>query len=116
MPQLQDLSMIVMIVAMFAIMYFLIIRPQKKKEKETKAMLAALAVGDVITTIGGIIGKVVKVKEDEVVIQTGSVGNPNEQSYIRFTKGAIGSVTKKAEAKPEPTPIPTEEEEAKEEE
>ena len=111
----QDLSMVFMIVAMFAIMYFLIIRPQKKKEKETKAMLAALSVGDEITTIGGIIGKIIRIKEDEIFLQTGSIGNANEKSVIRFNKWAIRDVVKKGEAKPEPTPIPTEEE-AKEEE
>lgn len=90
---------IIMLVAMFAVMYFLLIRPQKKKEKETKQMIAALGVGDTITTIGGIIGKIIKIKEDEVFLQTGKTGNPNEQSVIRFAKWAIRDVVKKAEVK-----------------
>lgn len=92
---------IIMIVAMFAIMYFLLIRPQKKKEKETKQMIAALGVGDVITTIGGIIGKIVKIKDDEITLVTGVLGNPNERSTMRFAKWAIRDVVKKAEGKKE---------------
>lgn len=93
------LSGIIMIIAMFAIMYFLLIRPQRKKDKQTKEMIAALGVGDVITTIGGIIGKIVKIKDDEVMIVTGMVGNPNERSTMRFAKWAIRDVVKKAEKK-----------------
>lgn len=91
------MSGIFMIVIMFAIMYFLLIRPQKKKEKQTREMIAAIVVGDVITTIGGIMGKVVKVKEDEILLTTGMVGNPNERSTIRLAKWAIRDVVKKAE-------------------
>lgn len=93
------MSSILMIVAMFAIMYFLLIRPQRKKDKQTKEMIAALGVGDVITTIGGIIGKIIKLKDDEVMIVTGMVGNPNERSTMRFAKWAIRDVVKKAENK-----------------
>lgn len=93
------LSGIIMIIAMFAIMYFLLIRPQRKKDKQTKEMIAALGVGDVITTIGGIIGKIVKIKDDEVMIVTGMVGNPNERSTMRFAKWAIRDVVKKVEKK-----------------
>ncbi|MCD8311484.1 MAG: preprotein translocase subunit YajC, partial [Firmicutes bacterium] len=53
---------IVMLVVMFVIFYFFLIRPQRKQEKETNAMRDALAVGDEITTIGGIIGKVISIK------------------------------------------------------
>lgn len=61
---------IVAIVAVFGIMYAVLIIPQRKKEKKTKAMLDALAVGDSITTIGGIVGSVVNIKEDDVTIET----------------------------------------------
>ena len=81
---------IIMIVAM----YFLLIRPQKKREKETRNMLNSLAVGDEIVTIGGVIGKVVKVKEDKVVIETGS-----DCVKIAFERGAVGRITKKNEKK-----------------
>lgn len=93
------MSSILMIVAMFAIMYFLLIRPQRKKDKQTKEMIAALGVGDVITTIGGIVGKITKIKDDEIMIVTGLVGNPNERSTMRFAKWAIRDVVKKAEGK-----------------
>ena len=108
------MSSIIMIVAMFAIMYFLLIRPQKKKEKETKQMIAALGVGDVITTIGGIIGKIVKIKDDEITLVTGVLGNPNERSTMRFAKWAIRDVVKKAESKKEALDVPEETEEAEE--
>ena len=91
------MSSILMLVIMFAIMYFLLIRPQKKKEKQTKEMIAALGVGDVVTTIGGIMGKITKVKDDEIILVTGMVGNPNERSTMRFAKWAIRDVVKKAE-------------------
>ena len=65
-------SMIIMLVAMFAIMYFVMIRPQKKRQKEEQEMRNAVEVGDEITTIGGICGKVVSVKENNLVIETGA--------------------------------------------
>ena len=95
MPQLQDLSMVFMIVIMFAIMYFLIIRPQKKKEKETKAMLDALKVGDKVVTIGGICGKISKIKDSYVFIETGNIGTENEKSVIKMERSAIKSVEQK---------------------
>ncbi len=96
---IQDIGGILWIVILFVAMYFLMIRPQKKKEKETKLMLAALEKGDVITTIGGIMGKIEAVKEDEILLRTGKIGNANEQSVIRFAKWAVRDVVKKAEKK-----------------
>ena len=74
------------------IFYFLMYRPQKKQEKETAAMRNSLMIGDEIVTIGGIIGKVVKVKDDYVVIETGS-----DKARLKMRKTAIGSVEKKAD-------------------
>ncbi len=68
-------SMIIMLVAMFAIMYFLMIRPQKKRQKEEQAMRDSVEVGDEITTIGGICGKIVTTKEDSLIIETGADRN-----------------------------------------
>ncbi len=68
-------SMIIMLVAMFALMYFTMIRPQKKRQKEEQAMRDAVEVGDEITTIGGICGKVVTTKEDSLIIETGADRN-----------------------------------------
>ncbi len=74
------------------IFYFLMYRPQKKQEKETAAMRNSLMIGDEVVTIGGIIGKVVKVKDDYVVIETGS-----DKARLKMRKTAIGSVEKKAD-------------------
>lgn len=68
----------------FVIFYFLLIRPQQKKEKETQKMRQSLEVGDEIVTIGGIIGRVVVLKEDNVVIETGS-----DRSKMRIARWAI---------------------------
>ena len=83
---------IVMIVAMIALFYFFMWRPQKKQEKETKAMRDGLSVGDEITTIGGIIGKIVAIKEETVLIETG-----RDKVRIRILRNAIRSVDVKAE-------------------
>ena len=64
-------SMIFMLIGMFALMYFMTIRPQKKRQKEEQEMRNAVDVGDEITTIGGICGKIVVVKEDKLIIETG---------------------------------------------
>ncbi len=64
------LSMILMIVVMFAVMYFLMIRPENKRKKQAEEMRNSLKKGDVITTIGGIMGKIVMVNEESIVIET----------------------------------------------
>ncbi|MDE6595658.1 MAG: preprotein translocase subunit YajC [Oscillospiraceae bacterium] len=74
----------VMMAIVFAIMYFLMIRPQKKKEKEAKEMRDNLQIGDEVTTIGGITGIVVRKTEDTVVIETGG-----DRSKIRVKTWAI---------------------------
>lgn len=63
---------ILILILLFVVMYFLMIRPQKKREKETNAMRAGVQVGDEIVTIGGICAKVVKTKEESIVIQVGA--------------------------------------------
>ena len=83
---------IIMIVAMLAILYFFMIRPQKKQEKETAAMRNALQVGDEITTIGGIIGKIVSIKDETVLIETS-----NERNKIRILRTAVRNVDVHAE-------------------
>ena len=60
------------LVFLFVIMYFLMIRPQKKKDKQVQEMRRSLSVGDEIVTIGGICGKIVKTKDDTFVIQVGA--------------------------------------------
>ncbi len=92
-PQTSMIPSIIMIVAMVAIFYFLLIRPQKKKEKELKNMLAALKVGDEVATIGGIHGKILKVKDDLFVIESG-VGN--NKSTITVDRGSVARFLKQA--------------------
>ena len=70
-------------------MYFIMIRPQKKKEKDLKAQIDALKVGDKVVTIGGLCGKVSKLKDNYVFIETGNVGTPDERSIVKFEKSAI---------------------------
>lgn len=86
---------IVFIVFLIAMMYFMLIRPQKKREKEAKAMLDALKVGDKIVTIGGIAGKVSKIKDDYVIIETGNIGTQDEKSFLKMERDAIKSVVTK---------------------
>lgn len=75
---------LISMVLLFAVMYFILIRPQKKKDKEAKAMQSSLQVGDEIVTIGGIVGLVVQVNEDNIVIET--TGNRNK---IRLKNWAV---------------------------
>lgn len=62
---------LIMLAVMAVAMYFILIRPQKKKQKEEKAMLDATKIGDEILTIGGIYGRIVAVKEESYIIETG---------------------------------------------
>ncbi len=73
----------------FLIFYFLIIRPQNKKQKETKAMLAALSKGDKVVTIGGIRGVIQSLKDDTVVLKV--AGN----TTLEFSKSAVSNVLEK---------------------
>ena len=79
---MQLLPILLVVVAM----YFILIRPQRKREKETQKMRNNVQVGDEITTSGGIIGRVVSLREDTVVIETGS-----DRSKIRIKRWAIQS-------------------------
>ena len=74
---------------MVVLLYFMIYRPQKKQEKKDAAMRNSLEIGDQVTTIGGVIGRVVAIKDDTFVLETGS-----DRVKIRFAKTAIGSVEK----------------------
>ena len=79
-------SSIIMLVAMLAIFYFMLIRPENKRKKEAEQMRSNVRKGDKITTIGGIIGTVVDVKENNIVIETSA-----DQVRIEFAKWAISS-------------------------
>jgi len=77
---------------MILVMYFIMIRPQRKKEKELKAQIDAMKVGDKVVTIGGICGKVVRIKDEYVFIESGNVGTPDEKSVIKFERSAIKAI------------------------
>jgi len=79
-------SPLVMMVLMIAIFYFMLIRPENKRKKEAEQMRSAVKKGDKITTIGGIVGTVVDVKENKIVLETGA-----DQVRIEFEKWAISS-------------------------
>ena len=79
-------SSIIMIVAMLGIFYFMLIRPENKRKKEAEQMRNEMKVGDEITTIGGIAGKVVQVKDNKFVIETGA-----DQVRIEFMKWALST-------------------------
>lgn len=83
------LSMLVIPLLMLVLLYFLMIRPQKKQEKKLKEQRDSMKVGDQVVSIGGIKGRVVNIKEDEVTIAS-SVAS----SLITFRKDAIGQVLK----------------------
>ena len=79
-------SMIIMLVAMVAVFYFLMIRPENKRKKEAENLRSSVKNGDKITTIGGIVGTIVNVKEDRIVIETSA-----DQVRIEIMKRAIST-------------------------
>ena len=79
------------LVLMFAAMYFLIIAPQRKKQKEHEKMLAALAAGDEVITAGGIYGVITQVKDDRFVVRIGG-----DNAKVEVGKGFISALVKKA--------------------
>jgi preprotein translocase subunit YajC len=85
-------SMIIMLVVLFAVMYFMMIRPQKKRQKEEQEMRASLEIGDEIVTIGGIVGKVVTIRENDIIIETGS-----DRNKMRIERWAVNTNRTKME-------------------
>lgn len=82
----QMVSTIIMLVVMVAVFYFMLIRPENKRKKEAEELRSSLKVGDQITTIGGIVGKVVSVKDDKFVMETSA-----DQVRIEFAKWALST-------------------------
>ena len=80
------MSLLLSLVPMFLIMYFLLIRPENKRKKEAEALRSAMKKGDKVTTIGGIVGTIVDVKEDKFVIETGA-----DQVRIELAKWALST-------------------------
>lgn len=80
------MSMIIMLVVMVAVFYFMLIRPENKRKKEAEQMRSSVKEGDEVTTIGGIIGTVVNVKDDKFVMETSA-----DKVRIELAKWAISS-------------------------
>ena len=83
------ISLFFTLALMLVLLYFMIYRPQKKQEKKDAAMRSSLEIGDQVTTIGGIIGRVVAIKDESFVLETGA-----DRVKIRFSRTAIASVEK----------------------
>lgn len=80
---------IIMLVVMVLILYFLYIRPQKKRDKEYTKMRDSLKIGDVVITIGGIVGIITSIREDVLTLETG-----NDKNKVRVKKWAVKEVEK----------------------
>ena len=110
----QGMSTIIMLVILFAIMYFLMIRPENKRKKKAQEMRDSLKKGDVITTIGVIVGKIVSVTKDTIIIETSE-----DRVRMELTKWAVSTTgvqtgeqpeneNKKKEEKKEAAEVPEE--------
>ena len=91
-------AQLIPLILLIVVMYFLMIRPQKKKDKQIQDMRKALTVGDEIITIGGICGKIVKTKEDSFIIQVGA-----DKVKFEMMRWAVSSVTKPSARREEKT-------------
>lgn len=85
---METLMNLLPLLILIVLMYFLMIRPQKKKDKEIQSMRSSLSVGDEIVTIGGICGKIVKTKDETIVIQVGA-----DKVKFEMMRWAVSSVT-----------------------
>lgn len=92
-------SFLIMMVVLFVGMYFLMIRPQKKQQKKDQEMRDNTQVGDEVTTIGGIMGRVVTVKEDALIIETGA--DRNKMKIARWAIQVNNTATEKLQAERE---------------
>lgn len=102
----QLMGTLIPLVLLIVVMYFLIIRPQKKREREVNRMRSNLHVGDEIITIGGICGKIVKTKEDSIVIQVGA-----DKTKFEMMRWSVSKVVDSVEQKDIKKSVAPEEEE-----
>lgn len=84
---------LLLIVAMFVLMWFLLIRPQKKRQAEQKAMLSRIAPGDEVLTVGGLFGIVQEVEDDDSIVVEIA-----DRVHVRVSRRAVASVTKPEDA------------------
>ena len=85
----SSISSVVLLVVMLLVMYLFVLRPQKKEQQKAEEMRNSLQIGDTVTTIGGVVGIVVGIKDDTILLETGS-----DRVKIRFVKSAVNSVEK----------------------
>ena len=88
----STISTLLPFVLIIVLLYFMMIRPQRKRETETREMINAMKVGDKVVTIGGICGKVVKIKDEFIFIETGNIGTQDEKSIIKMERDAVKAV------------------------
>lgn len=86
--------MIVWMIAIIALMYFMMIRPQKKEQKRVQSMLSEMAVGDAVVTTGGFYGIIIDITEEDVIVEFGN----NKNCRIPMRKAAIAEVEKQSDA------------------
>ena len=98
MDMMGSITSFVVLILMFVVFYFILIRPQRKKEKELKEQMSKLSVGDRVTTIGGLVGFVANIKDDQVTISTSAAN-----TLVTFTKSAIQTVVKRDQLNPDGT-------------
>lgn len=91
-----SVASLALLILMFVVFYFILIRPQKKKDKELKEQMNKLAVGDKVITIGGLVGFVANIKDDQVTISTSAAN-----TLVTFTKSAIQTVIKRDQLNPD---------------
>ena len=89
---------IALLVLMFIVFYFILIRPQRKRDKDLKEQMSKLSVGDRVVTIGGLVGFVANIKDNEITISTSAAN-----TLVTFTKSAISSVVKRDRLNPDGT-------------
>lgn len=99
----SSISLIIWVVVLFVMMYFLMIRPQQKEQRQKSAMMSSLAIGDTVLTTSGFYGVIIAIQEDTVIVEFGS----NKNCRIPMTKNAIAQVEKPEDA------VKTSEEKAK---
>lgn len=92
---MEQLQAFILPLGLLVIFYVFAIRPQRKKEKEIKEMRSSLRVGDDVITIGGIMGRIVKLKDDYVTLEIGTA-----KTKLDITRWAVGSVVKSSNSKP----------------
>ena len=90
----SSISLVIWVVVLFAFMYFFMIRPQQKEQKEKTAMMSALAIGDTVLTTSGFYGVIIAIQDDTVIVEFGS----NKNCRIPMQKAAIAQVEKPEDA------------------